>query len=144
MAVVVPGSRLSPHLALDRITFLNFYASWSRYYIPLCTKSRECNPPACRRVLWILLCFGFSFSLSFERVSSDEIFDRLPLPPPPPLPSSLLFLLFVLFVLFVLRFILFILFFVLFLFLLSFSSFISSSSNFLHHALASPSMRKNM
>ena len=28
--------------------------------------------------------FWFSFSLSFERVSSDEIFDRLP---PPPLPS---------------------------------------------------------
>ena len=42
------------------------------------------NPPACRRVLWILLCFGLASALALKespltRFSTDS--------PPPPLPS---------------------------------------------------------
>ena len=56
------------------------------WFHPVTTPSVVLNPPACRRVLWIVLvsiaCVGFNLRF----VSPRGCFDSLTPPPPPPLP----------------------------------------------------------
>ena len=48
--------------------------------------SEDINPPACRRVLWILLCFGLASALALKESPLTRFSTDSP-PPPPPLPS---------------------------------------------------------
>ena len=54
-----------------------------------CSKSSRswANPPACRRVLWILLCFGLASALALKESPLTRFSTDSPPPPSPPLPS---------------------------------------------------------